>query len=306
MHDDTFLAPPTGPRLAFTLFPGFQSLYYNLYREFVWPYEVNLNRQINGLPPIEARQNDTAARDNRRNADRNAEVGIIGFLQTLLDALDPEDEDRVNAAPEQQPGEAPAEEQVIRERVVVEVFLEERFRQGPNADDGDQDDWIPDGQPPPAWQGDLADGGNVEGEHPNGALNIEQAGGVQEGGEAEGEQEQDNQHEAPQAPPVRRTGIGTILSNVSNSIVSTLFLPVISAAVGEALRLALPASWTARVGLGDHRRLGFLQHQWGRSLIGGCLFVVLKDAVRIYTKSRKVAAMGNRRVKNVKRRRRDQ
>jgi hypothetical protein len=305
MHDETFLLPPTGPRLAFTIFPGIQSLYYNLYREFVWPYEVSLNRQINGLPPLEARQNDTAARDNRRNADRNAEVGIIGFLQTLLDALDPDDEDRVNAAPEQQPGEAPAEEQVIRERVVFEVFLEERIRQGPNADDDDQDDWIPDGQPPPAWQGDLADGGNVEGDRANGALNVEQVGGAQEGGE--GEQEQDNQHEAPQAPPVRRAGIGAILSNVSNSIVSTLFLPVISAAVGEALRLALPASWTAaRVGLGDHRRLGFLQHQWGRSLIGGCLFVVLKDAVRIYTKSRKVAAMGNRRVKNVKRQRRDQ
>src|SRR5690606_21944540 len=86
-----FLLLPPSPQLAFAIFPGIRSLYYNLYREFVWPYEVNLNRQIMGLPPLDSRQNGAVANENRRNADRNGEGGIAGFLQNLLDALEPED-----------------------------------------------------------------------------------------------------------------------------------------------------------------------------------------------------------------------
>lgn len=277
MHDENFLLLPPSPQLAFAIFPGIRSLYYNLYREFVWPYEVNLNRQIIGLPPVDSRQNGNADRDNRRNADRNGE-GVIGFLQNVLDALDPEDEEQGGAdlgQPRAQ-GEAALEgaNANIEAELVLEVVIDGGEAENPAAPGADG----------------VAQAPQINGQQPAAGQDAE----VEQGHE---------EHEAPQAPPVRRAGLGAILSNVSNSIVSALILPAISAAVGETLRLALPKSWTAATG--DLRRPGLLRQQWGRSLIGGCLFVVIKDAVRIYTKSRKVAAMSNRRVKNVDRRRRN-
>lgn len=270
MHDENFLLLPPSPQLAFAIFPGIRSLYYNLYREFVWPYEVNLNRQIMGLPPVEPQQHGAADRENRRIAERNGEGGIIGFLQNVLDALDPEDEEQggANGGEQRVQAEAVVEGNVEAELVLEVVIEEDEDGNGQRAEVVGRD--VPvDRQEQPAGEDANA--------------------------------EQGDQHEAPR-PPVRRAGIGTILSNVSNSLVSALILPVISAAMGEALRLALPKSWTAPTGF---RRAGMLREQWGRSLIGGCLYVVMKDAVRIYTKSRKVAAMSNRRVKNVDRRRRD-
>lgn len=276
MHDENFLLLPPSPQLVFTILPGIRSLYYNLYREFVWPYEVDLNRQIIGLPPVESRQNGPADRDNRRNADRIGEGGVIGFLQNVLDALEPDDGEQ-GGADARQPlvqGEAAMEGANVEAELVFEVVIDDggEARNGHGAEDAGEEPQV-NGQLPAAGQ---------------------DADGAQDDG--------DGEHEAPQAPPVRRAGIGAILSNVSNSIVSALILPAISAAMGEALRLMLPKSWTAPIGL---RRAGMLRQQWGRSLIGGCLFVVIKDAVRIYTKSRKVAAMSNRRVKNVDRRRKN-
>lgn len=124
-------------------------------------------------------------------------------------------------------------------------------------------------------------------------------------------QEQDH-HEAPQAPPARGMGFGGLLSSISNSVVSALILPGVSFAMGEALRLVLPKAWTASASrspwafyAGPGGRPGLLQQQWGRSFIGGCLFVVLKDAIRVYAKYWRVAAIRNRRVKNFDRKRRE-
>lgn len=35
---------------------------------------------------------------------------------------------------------------------------------------------------------------------------------------------------------------------------------------------------------GKGRPTGFLQTRWGRSLVGGCLFVGMKDAVMLYVR----------------------
>ncbi|PNY25127.1 E3 ubiquitin-protein ligase MARCH5 [Tolypocladium capitatum] len=302
MHEDDFLTWPPSPQLAITVFPYVRSVYYNLWREFVLPYEVKLNRQLVGLPPAEERPNgDRQGADNQRNGNMGG--GIIGLLQGILDALDPDDGggeaggndlDRiefVHADVEALEGDREGE-------MMVEVQIEEV---GLDFENGAP---VADGQPmelaPPLAQPD-GDAGAPDGAAPA-------------ADEARAAQPNDDQnqagHEAPQAPP-RRMGIGTILSNMSNAIVSALILPGISFAVGEALRLALPRAWTtaahrnpwARYGMVGHP--GLLRQQWGRSLVGGCLYIVLKDAVRVYTKSRRVAAMGNRRVKNVGRRRRD-
>ncbi len=84
-----------------------------------------------------------------------------------------------------------------------------------------------------------------------------------------------------------------------NSVVTSLLLPVISYGMGELIRTVAPKGWVTRSWL---KPRGLLQQQWGRSLVGGCLFVVLRDAVSLYTKYRRVQTRSNRRVKNVERR----
>ncbi|POR38940.1 E3 ubiquitin-protein ligase MARCH5 [Tolypocladium paradoxum] len=305
MHEDDFLTWPPSPQLAMAVFPYVRSIYYNLWKEFILPYEVKLNRQLVGLPPAEERPNDgQQGANNQRHAQRNgnADGGIIGLLQGILDALDPDGDDG------QAGGNDVNRIEFVHDDVEVldggeagEIMVELQIEEVELDENGAP---VAGGQPiePPRpldQPGDDAGG-------PDGA-----APAADEAQAAQPNDDQDQPgHEAPQAPP-RRMGIGTILSNVSNAIVSTLILPGISFAMGEALRLALPKAWTvaaprnpwARYGVVG--RPGLLQQQWGRSLVGGCLYIVLKDAVRVYTKSRRVAAMGNRRVKNVDRRRRD-
>uniref|UniRef100_L2FT97 Ring finger domain-containing protein n=1 Tax=Colletotrichum fructicola (strain Nara gc5) TaxID=1213859 RepID=L2FT97_COLFN len=97
----------------------------------------------------------------------------------------------------------------------------------------------------------------------------------------------------------------TSLRDVTNALASTLLLPMISAGVGELLRLALPKHLTAPPnGFGRFRvRTGLLQDQWGRNLVGGCMYIVLRDAFRLYTKYRMAQNKPLRKVRNVDRRR---
>lgn len=285
MRDEHFVSWPPSPRLALAVFPYIRSIYYNMWREFVQPYEIKLNRQMLGLPPLEPPRQDGDRRNAR--AERNAEGGVVGFLQSILDALDNDDDDGAG-------GQAP-NLQLVRQdahvnpgdndgdvMVDVELLIEEEAEQEAAEDGAAQ----PDAQVPPA--------------DPLNAEQPPQAGQGQEGQEGQ----QDHGHEAPPPPPANRPGLGTILSNVSNALVSALILPGVSFAMGEALRLALPSSWVSEPRYASRLRPGFLQKQWGRSLVGGCLYVVIKDLVRLYAKHRKVANMGNRRVRNVDRPRR--
>ena len=93
---------------------------------------------------------------------------------------------------------------------------------------------------------------------------------------------------------------GPDLYDLLNSIATTLLFPGIAFAAGEMLKLVLPKSWSqhhrpsstgwsrpASGGWGG-RPTGLLQQQWGRSLAGGCLYVVLRDLCRLYVKHRKV------------------
>lgn len=100
----------------------------------------------------------------------------------------------------------------------------------------------------------------------------------------------------------------SVFSIISNGIATTLLLPVISYAAGELVRALVPLSWTHRVvSSGPFRRptlgpvTGLLQMRWGRSLVGACLYYVLRDAFSLFYKYRKVQVKTHRRVKNVKR-----
>jgi hypothetical protein len=82
----------------------------------------------------------------------------------------------------------------------------------------------------------------------------------------------------------------------ADTIMGALFFPAVAAAMGEVLKISLPAKWVGRgVGVRVGGR-GLLAEKWGRSLVGGCLFVVLKDVVTLYCKWRKARDFGRRRV----------
>ena len=100
----------------------------------------------------------------------------------------------------------------------------------------------------------------------------------------------------------RERNIAFSTTSLADTILGALIFPSIAAAIGELLRVSLPASWvTPPVGTGsaswlggwvgsgtklgaNDRPTGFLQTKWGRSLVGGCLFVGLKDAVMLYVR----------------------
>lgn len=276
------------------VFPYIRSIYYNLWRELVLPYEVKLNRQLLGLPP----QPPPPEGAPHRRLDDRREPGVVEMLQTLVDALGGEEDEGMPA------GANNANEEG-EDRVVLEVVIEEDDGQGPR----EPGFAIEIGQQEDEAQPAVAPAQPAAGQAPNnenaavapavdGPVPVPGAG---DGQPAEAAPDGAN-HEAP-APPAQRMSLGGILSHLSNTIVSALILPGISFAAGEALRLVLPAKFTSLSSRSQllRQRPGLLQQQWGRSLIGGCIFVVLRDIVRVYAKTRKVAAMESRRVKNVDR-----
>ncbi|KAI9797589.1 MAG: hypothetical protein M1825_005971 [Sarcosagium campestre] len=108
--------------------------------------------------------------------------------------------------------------------------------------------------------------------------------------------------EGQQAPAVQgvqggQGGLAVSLGNVADSLLGALLFPVIAASMGGILRLTLPKSWTrAHSGAVAGKSSRILQTQWGRSIIGGCMFVVLKDAVVLYSRWKQAQVQRHRRV----------
>jgi hypothetical protein len=87
---------------------------------------------------------------------------------------------------------------------------------------------------------------------------------------------------------------------VAETVMGALAFPTLAEISGEVLRFALPTSWTTASASRLAPR-GLLQEKWGRSLVGGCLFVVLKDAVMLYVRWRSARMHRERRVLDVPR-----
>ncbi|KAI0904799.1 hypothetical protein F4823DRAFT_567368 [Ustulina deusta] len=85
-----------------------------------------------------------------------------------------------------------------------------------------------------------------------------------------------------------------------NFIAGALLWPGVCYGVGELMRHILPSRFVSRPLTGP--ATGLLQERWGRSFIGGCLFVVLKDAFFLYVKYKKMMNRPYRRIKNSDRR----
>lgn len=89
----------------------------------------------------------------------------------------------------------------------------------------------------------------------------------------------------------RQIPTGTILRRSMEA----LFFPATASLVGDLLQLSLPSKWVTKP-LGAASAKGLLQEKWGRSLVGGCLFVVLKDALTLYYKWKKAKNHEKRRI----------
>ncbi|KAI0804010.1 hypothetical protein GGR55DRAFT_682146 [Xylaria sp. FL0064] len=85
-----------------------------------------------------------------------------------------------------------------------------------------------------------------------------------------------------------------------NFIAGALLWPGVCYGVGELMRHVLPSRFVTKPPSGP--ATGLLQERWGRSFIGGCLFVVLKDAFFLYVKYKKMMNRPYRRIKNSDRR----
>jgi len=88
------------------------------------------------------------------------------------------------------------------------------------------------------------------------------------------------------------------IPQVASTVMGALFFPMISSMVGDLLKVALPSRWVDKgVGLRlASKDGGLLKEKWGRTLVGGCLFVMLKDVVTLYCKWRKAKDFGRRKV----------
>ncbi|OAA61808.1 Zinc finger, RING/FYVE/PHD-type [Niveomyces insectorum RCEF 264] len=138
-----------------------------------------------------------------------------------------------------------------------------------------------DGQAPDADQGNQAGDNNANGPDADGNDNGNGNGNANE-------------------PAVDANRGVMMFSDVLVAMTTQLLLPRIAAMCGQLLGGVVPRSWVTRP---DAKRPGgLLQERWGRSLVGGCVFIVLRDAWRLYTKYRRVQVKQHRKIKNVDRR----
>ncbi|KAH9871617.1 hypothetical protein J1614_005872 [Plenodomus biglobosus] len=104
---------------------------------------------------------------------------------------------------------------------------------------------------------------------------------------------------APRRQRARAQARAYSTTSIADTILGALIFPSIAAAMGELLKQTLPSSWvTPPAGtpaiswLGgwvntsgrQGKATGFLQTRWGRSIVGGCLFVGFKDALLLYVR----------------------
>lgn len=127
------------------------------------------------------------------------------------------------------------------------------------------------------------------------------AGEQQQGEQAAGEQAQGQAE--PQGNQIlgrRHDDIIHETGNIADTLLGALLFPAISASVGGVLKMALPRAWTAAPAstLEKGGRVGLLQSRWGRSVVGGCLFVLLKDALVLYCRWKLAQTHRKRKVLN--------
>ncbi|KAK4151779.1 hypothetical protein C8A00DRAFT_35540 [Chaetomidium leptoderma] len=309
-HDNLPTWPPS-PQWAMTLMPLVQLSYAYLFHDLFGPLERRLNRALRGLPPTE---------DNAPPA-AGAAVAAVAAV----------------AAPEPAAGAGAARNEAEADglwgtvanlgRAVLGLFLDwpAGGQDGGGVEFAEEFEFMIGGR------------GNAQGEHEAGQALAQGEEDMAEGDDefqvlveaAVMQLENGQEPEEPQPPAAEQPepqaaqqnqlprqnqndqrpnnnnnnaaalGETSYFSLIVNSIVTSLLFPVISYTMGELIGAVVPRSWGGRMW---RRSRGLLQVQWGRSLAGGCLYVVLRDAIALYSKYRRVQVRAKRRVKNVERR----
>ena len=85
--------------------------------------------------------------------------------------------------------------------------------------------------------------------------------------------------------------------SVGQTVLGALVFPAVAAGVGNLISYVLPTSWLTYCNY-TNGRPGLLSTKWGRSVVGGCLFVVVKDALLLYCRWRLAQGHRHRRVMN--------
>lgn len=86
-------------------------------------------------------------------------------------------------------------------------------------------------------------------------------------------------------------------SSLAQTVLGALVFPAVSAGMGSLLGYLLPSSWLSESNTMNGRP-GLLRTKWGRSVVGGCLFVVLKDALVLYCRWKLAQGHRLRRIMN--------
>ncbi|KAL9619452.1 MAG: hypothetical protein Q9160_005963 [Pyrenula sp. 1 TL-2023] len=95
---------------------------------------------------------------------------------------------------------------------------------------------------------------------------------------------------------LQRRGEDLVLdsTSIAQTILGALVFPVVSRGMGQLLLHSLPTSLTNEAAKGVRPHL--LQTRWGRTVVGGAIFVVLKDAFTTYARWRMAKGHRQRRV----------
>ncbi|KAK0627279.1 hypothetical protein B0T14DRAFT_512336 [Immersiella caudata] len=291
---------PPSPEWAFTLMPVVHVTYDFLYAEFLGPIEKRFNQVLRGRPTTEstaAAEQVDAEQGDGAPAEQNGERRGLG--RTALAWLG-----RLLGGPLFHGNEG--EENNEQEDIEVDIRIDlAAAGEEVEADDPEVD----------ADADDLAEA--IQGEFqmvPEEPVQLEE--------EQPRAEERDADPPLPAEPRQRRRDRQrgrnradnanggqnrlveeprvSLFSVIMNGMTTTLLFPAISYGMGELVRRVVPASW-ARPPTYRRPATGLLQYRWGRSLIGACLFFVLRDAFALYYKYRRVQVKLARRVRNVER-----
>ncbi|KAI9929138.1 hypothetical protein ASPWEDRAFT_36892 [Aspergillus wentii DTO 134E9] len=134
-------------------------------------------------------------------------------------------------------------------------------------------------------------------DEPHGALGM-QAGQNNAAGGGAGAQDGQNQGAGQNLGLGRRDDLINETSNLADVVLGALIFPAVSASMGGLLKYVLPKSWTTPSSVLDRARPGLLQTRWGRSVVGGCVFVLLKDALVLYCRWKLAQTHRKRKVLN--------
>lgn len=256
---------PPSPGLAFALMPYIRTLYTSLNTHFFGALEKKWDLAVQRQP----REGETA------EGIANDAAGIA------------------NAEGEGGDGEDLAGDDVIEVMVDEDVLFEVRIEEEEEIIEDENQDANAGGLGA-AFQAGIQDGFANAAAGQNGPAAAQQPIHPHAHIDAHG-----NVHNHPPGQPQRqerRWAIeGDILSSfLGTTLMTSLLFPMLSANAGNALLSLLPLKYTLHAK--TQSPFSILRMKWGRSLVGGCLLVVLRDTVLLYCKWKKARDFGKREV----------